>query len=107
MSRHFQSGCWSLRGSCSGARPAQGSDEGSTPAGSVGSLSEDTLRYLDAHQHLLPRSQNRRPAPAPPSAAAKARAAAIRRTVRGPLLLPFFCGGSIALVAPAPPLLQP
>ena len=48
----------------------------------MGSLSEDTLRYLDAHAHLLPRSQNRRAPPPQPSAAARARAASLRRSVR-------------------------
>ena len=55
----------------------QGSDAGSTPATSVGSLSEDTLRYLDAHQHLIP-GQKRRAAPA------GARTAPLRRSVRDP-----------------------
>lgn len=56
---------------------AQGSDM-STPRTSVTSLSEDTLRYLDTHQHLLPGGFKR---PMPPNSS-RARAAALRRSVR-------------------------
>lgn len=55
----------------------QGS-ELSTPATSVTSLSEDTLRYLDTHQHLLP-GLKRAPAPG-----TRTRVASLRRSVRLP-----------------------
>ena len=53
----------------------QGS-EISTPYSSVTSLSEDTLQYLDTHQHLLPGAKR------PPSASSRSRVASLRHSVR-------------------------
>lgn len=51
----------------------QGS-EISTPYSSVTSLSEDTLQYLDTHQHLLPGAKR-------PSNASRSRVASLRHSV--------------------------
>lgn len=55
----------------------QGS-EISTPCTSVTSLSEETLRYLDTHQHLLPGGAHKKAAS---SAATRSRVASLRRLV--------------------------
>ena len=64
----------------------QGS-EISTPYSSVTSLSEDTLQYLDTHQHLLPGAKR-------PSNASRSRVASLRHSVclcrRQSALCPFY-----------------
>lgn len=52
----------------------QGS-EISTPYSSVTSLSEDTLQYLETHQHLLPGGKR-------PTNASRSRVASLRHSVR-------------------------
>ena len=52
----------------------QGS-EISTPYSSVTSLSEDTLQYLETHQHLLPGGKR-------PASASRSRVASLRHSVR-------------------------
>ena len=58
----------------SAAGPLQGS-EISTPYSSVTSLSEDTLQYLETHQHLLPGAKR-------PASASRSRVASLRHSVR-------------------------
>ena len=54
-------------------RCVQGS-EISTPYSSVTSLSEDTLQYLETHQHLLPGAKR-------PASASRSRVASLRHSV--------------------------
>ncbi len=66
------------------ARPASGTvpknigtlqgSEISTPYSSVTSLSEDTLQYLETHQHLLPGAKR-------PASASRSRVASLRHSV--------------------------